>query len=111
MPVSPDVDRSSGAIVPNPHYLLIGWNSKRNPGAMYVVAPEQVIGDYPFDGVDHGHYSGERERFITLQVQDWSETPRQHSATIGLRQDVAQDSRSQRDVGARPASAQQEENK
>lgn len=78
---------------------------------MYVVAPEQVIGDYPFHRVDHGHDPGKRERFVALQVQDWSEAPRQHSATIGLRQDAAQDSRSQRDVGARPASAQQGENK
>jgi hypothetical protein len=35
---------------------------------MDVVPPQQMVGDYPPDGVENGYHPFERERFVPLQV-------------------------------------------
>jgi hypothetical protein len=66
VPVSPNVGRGVSRVVAYPEDLFIGWNCEGNPGPVDVVAPEQMVGDDPPDGVQDGDHTFERERFIPL---------------------------------------------
>ena len=105
MPVGPHISRRVRRVVSDPHDLLVSRNRERNPRSVDVVPPQQVVGDYPLGWVENGRDPGQREPFVTLKVQDRCEAPRQHGATIGSWQVALYNNGSQRDVGARSASA------
>jgi hypothetical protein len=55
-------------VIPHPYDLLIGRHGERNPGAIDVVAPQQVVGDEGLVGVKNRDHAGQREPFIALEV-------------------------------------------
>src|SRR5215213_722054 len=68
VPVRPHVGRCAVGVVADPHDLLVGGDGERDPRAMYVVAPEQVIRDDRTRGMDDSDGALEREPFVALLV-------------------------------------------
>jgi len=68
MPKGPEVGGGIGAVVGDPDYFFVGWDSKGYPRAMDVVLPEQVVSDDPAVGMDDRNCSAEREPLVSLEV-------------------------------------------
>ena len=54
VPIRPDVGRRARRVVADPDDLFVGRDGERNPRAMDVVLPEQVIGDDAARRMDDG---------------------------------------------------------
>lgn len=68
MPVRPKVNRSPGRVVAHPDDFLVRGPRKGHPGAVGVVAPQEMIGDDRPGRVENRHRPNQREPFIGLQV-------------------------------------------
>jgi hypothetical protein len=80
---------------------------ERYPRPMKVVAPWQVTGWDPSGGVQKRHHPFQRERFVTLEVQDRCQAPCQYRSTVRGGDGARQIGRSERNVSMRAASCQQ----
>ena len=69
VPVGPEVDGSTTAVIPYPHDLLVRGDGERNPCPVDVIAPEQVIRDDASGWVHHGDGTVEWEHFVALDVK------------------------------------------
>jgi hypothetical protein len=69
VPESPELRRRPAAVVADPDDLLVGWDGERDPGAVDVVSPEQVVGDDPASRVNDGDDPLQWEPLVRLEVQ------------------------------------------
>src|SRR5207253_1576734 len=70
VPVSPHFSWRVGVgIVAHVHHLFVRWLCPRQPLAVHVVSPEEMIGDDGLRWVDDGNNAIERERFVALEVE------------------------------------------
>ena len=68
VPEGPNVGGRFGRIVPNPDDLLVGRDGERDPRAVDVVLPEEVIGDDPTHWMNDGDDPLKREPLVALDV-------------------------------------------
>jgi hypothetical protein len=103
VPIRPYVDRCHRCVVGDPDDFSVSRFGEREPGAMCIVAPQQVICDDGACRMYYGNHALEREWFIVLQIQCRRECAREHRAGIIRRDARRNHAWYQRNFGAWPA--------
>jgi hypothetical protein len=88
VPIGPEIRRSQGGVVADPELFLVGTLREGRPASSDVVLVREEIRDYAPRGVQNGNRSLQRERFVPLEVQHWSQIPREERRGIVWRDSV-----------------------
>ena len=77
VPIGPQIDGRARRVVSDPDDLLMSGKGERNPRAVDIILPEQVIRDDPPGRMKDSDDALQWEPFVALNVQEWRECPRE----------------------------------
>ena len=84
MPERPEISGSTAVVVANPDDLLVGRHGERNPRAMDIVSPQQMVRNETARGMNDSDCSAQGEPLVALEVQQRRKCARELSGAVRL---------------------------